>query len=105
MNTVTPEIETEAAIYAEGTRYTKADILAAYRQHDQEIDIQRFCEDVLGIAAEPSYSIAFAKADGSWDIVQTFVASNDDAANAWAEKNYAGQEWYVLNANGDNING
>lgn len=50
MNIITPAIETEAALYAEGTRYTKADILAAYRQHPEDIDIQRFCEDVLGIA-------------------------------------------------------
>lgn len=50
MNTITPEIETEAALYAEGTKYTKADILKAYRQHPEEIDIQRFCEEVLGIS-------------------------------------------------------
>lgn len=51
------------------------------------------------------YSLAFAKEDGSWDIVQTFMAGGDDEANGWAEKHYAGQEWYVLDANGRNING
>lgn len=105
MNKITPEIESEAAIYAAGTNYTKADIIAAYRQHGDEIDIQRFCEDVLGIASDANYSIAFMSTDGSFDIVQAFTAGNDDAANEYAEQNYAGQEWYVLDANGRNING
>lgn len=52
-----------------------------------------------------SYSIAFVKADGSWDIVETFAASDDNAANAYASENYDGQDWYVLDSNGDNING
>ncbi len=60
MKAITPEIESEAAIYAEGTPYTKGDILKAYRGHiavwqgvsAEPLDIQRFCEDVLGIAAE-----------------------------------------------------
>lgn len=52
-----------------------------------------------------NYSVAFVKADGSWDIVQTFVAADDDSANAWAEQHYADQEWCVLDASGNNING
>lgn len=59
--------------------------------------------DTNGGAAE--YQIAFVKADGSWDIVETFTAAGDDAANAWAEKRYAGRDWYVLDAAGNNING
>jgi glycyl-tRNA synthetase beta subunit len=51
---ITAEIETEAAIYAEGTSLTKADILKAYSQHlataDEPLDIQRFCETVLVIS-------------------------------------------------------
>ena len=57
MNIITPEIETEAAIYAEGTRYSKADIITAYTQHPEEIDIQRFCEEVLGISEPTPESI------------------------------------------------
>ena len=57
MNIITPEIETEAALYAEGTKHSKADILAAYRQHPEEIDIQRFCEEVLGISEPTPESI------------------------------------------------
>jgi len=105
MNNITPEIESEAAMYAAGTKYAKGDILAAYRQHAEEIDIQRFCEQVLGIAADSNYSIAFMKTDGSFDVVQAFTAENDHAANEYAEQNYAGQEWYVLDASGNNING
>lgn len=58
---ITPEMESEAAIYAEGTGYTKEDIIAAYRhhQHGEEIDIQTFCERVLKIAngQEPSVTV------------------------------------------------
>lgn len=104
MNTITREIETEAALYAEGSKYTKEDILKAYRQHPEQIDIQRFCEDVLGIALH-EYQIAFVKADGAFDVVQTLLASSDAEANDYAEHAYAGREWYVLDANGRNING
>ena len=51
------------------------------------------------------YTIAFEKSDGEWDVVETFEAADDDAANAYAEQGYAGQEWYVLDTDGDNING
>jgi hypothetical protein len=48
---ITAETETEAAIYAEGTGMTKADIIQAYAKHlataDEPLDIQRFCETVL----------------------------------------------------------
>ena len=56
-------------------------------------------------AGNKNYSLAFVKTDGSWDIPQTFVAVDDDAANEWAEQHYADQEWYVLDAAGRNING
>lgn len=50
---IRPDEETEAAIWAEGTRYTKEDILRAYRIHlsnlDQPLGIQEFCEQGLGI--------------------------------------------------------
>lgn len=52
--------ETEAAIWAEGTQYTKEDILRAYREHiemltedgraDESPTIQSFCEVNLQIA-------------------------------------------------------
>ena len=49
MNSIGPEAETEAAIYAEGTRFSKADILKAYREHGEDIGMQAFCEEILGI--------------------------------------------------------
>ena len=52
-NIITPEIETEAAIWAEGTRFSEQDIIKAYREHlrtaSEPLDIQSFCEQVLGI--------------------------------------------------------
>lgn len=52
-----------------------------------------------------NYSLAFVKADGSFDIVETFAASSNEAANEWAENHYADKEWYVLDNTGRNING
>lgn len=54
---------------------------------------------------EKSYRVAFATEAGRWDVVHTFTAADDDAANAYAEERYAGQDWYVLDAGGRNING
>ena len=51
------------------------------------------------------YRIALVKADGSWDVIETFEAADDDAANAYAEQNHADSDWYVLDADGRNING
>lgn len=51
------------------------------------------------------YRIAFVKADGSWDILETFRAESDASANDYAEQHYADLEWYVLDAAGRNING
>ncbi len=111
-NIITHKIETEAALYAEGTKYTKADILAEYRAHVrraaedgvEHLDIQRFCEDVLGIR-QREYQIAFVREDGSFEVVQNLLAGSDAEANDYAEHAYAGQEWYVLDENGNNING
>jgi hypothetical protein len=65
VNIITPEIETEAALYAEGTKYSKADIIAEYRAHVrraaedgvEHLDIQRFCEGVLRISGPTPESI------------------------------------------------
>jgi hypothetical protein len=50
------------------------------------------------------FKIAFQTEAGGFDVVETFEATDCDAANAYAEKNHAGREWYVLDADGDNIN-
>ena len=52
-----------------------------------------------------TYSIAFAMESGAWDIIETFEAEDDDAANEYAEQDYPDREWYVLDAHGNNING
>ena len=73
--------------------------------HNKGLNAVTACARELGWIAEPEYRIAFAKADGSWDVVETFRAADNDAANEFAEDNYDDQEWYVLDASGRNING
>jgi len=51
------------------------------------------------------YRVAFVRADGEFDVVERFMALDDDGANAYAEQYYDGQEWYVLDSTGRNING
>jgi hypothetical protein len=51
------------------------------------------------------YRIAFVRADGEFDVVDRFTAVDDAGANAYAETYYAGQEWFVLDRDGRNING
>jgi len=51
------------------------------------------------------YRVALAMADGEWEVIDTFEAADDDAANAYAEEHHGDSDWYVLDANGRNING
>jgi hypothetical protein len=51
------------------------------------------------------YRIAYPLTDGEWDVVDTFLASDDTAANRYAETHYIGYEWFVLDDQGRNING
>ena len=56
--------------------------------------------------ARRPYRIAFMlEATGDFEIVKEFEALNDDDANRYAETNYDGQQWYVLDAAGRNVNG
>jgi hypothetical protein len=57
------------------------------------------------VATGREYRVAFVKADGTWDVAETFMAMTREDANAYAERNYAGAEWYVLDDKGRNING
>jgi hypothetical protein len=58
-----------------------------------------------GRPAEREYRIAYATTNGEWDVVKTFRATDNAAANAYAEEHYSGDEWYVLDDAGRNING
>ena len=52
------------------------------------------------------YRVAFMReSDGSFEVVDFFWAVDDDGANAYAETYFAGREWYVLDRDGNNING
>jgi hypothetical protein len=54
---------------------------------------------------ERIYKIAFMlESTGGFEVVETFSASGNYAANHYAKTNYDGQQWYVLNAEGENIN-
>jgi hypothetical protein len=56
-------------------------------------------------ASGREYCIAFVQADGEFDVVDRFMAVDDTGANAYAKQHYAGQDWYVLDSTGRNING
>ena len=58
------------------------------------------------------YYLAFAGGDGGFDVVADFEAEDNGAANKWAEEiedelyaDYESREWYVLDSEGNNING
>ena len=54
----------------------------------------------------PTYQIAVMNgSDGSWDTIETFEATDDDAATAHAEQHHGDIEWYILDSDGDNIYG
>jgi hypothetical protein len=73
---------------------------------DQEMsDLAYHAETRMDETYTKAYQIAVAKEDGSWDILADIRAEHDAAANAIADQHYANEEWYVLDANGDNING
>lgn len=40
-----------------------------------------------------------------WVLLDSIRAADDDAANAYAEANFSEYEWYILDADGNNING
>ena len=72
---------------------------------DDEIEkVAIHCEERLSETYEREYRIAYAATNGEWDVVDTFRAADDAAANAYAEENSVG-EWYVLDDQGRNING
>jgi len=53
-----------------------------------------------------SYQIAFMlEATGEFEVVETFHAADDQAANEYAEQNYGDRPWYVLDSSARNING
>lgn len=52
------------------------------------------------------YRVAFMReADGNFEVVDFFWARDDAGANAYAKTYFGGQEWYVLDSTGRNING
>jgi len=59
------------------------------------------CDNTTG----GEYRIAYVAGGGEWDVVDTFTATDDDAANTYAEATYSGGEWFVLDNTGRNING
>lgn len=62
-------------------------------------------EFVMLMVDGSEYRVAFTREDGEFDVVERFMALDDDAANAYAEQHYSGRDWYVLDRDGQNING
>lgn len=58
-----------------------------------------------------AYQIALVNARGEWDVVETFEADDDQAANAavarYVQEYHPGwvNDWFVLDSEGRNING
>lgn len=51
------------------------------------------------------YCVAFVReSDGSFDVIERFMALDDDAANGYAAERYADRDWYVLDDAMRNIN-
>lgn len=40
-----------------------------------------------------------------FEVLAEFTARNNDAANRYAEENFPDLDWYILNVDGENING
>jgi len=72
---------------------------------DEEIsDLVYHIETRLDETYTKAYSICVPDGDG-WHELDSIRVSDDAAANAYAEANYADREWYVLDSDGQNING
>jgi hypothetical protein len=72
---------------------------------DEEIaDLAYHCEVRLDEAYSKAYEIAIPEGDG-WHVLEGIRVADDEAANAYAEQHYPNHEWYVLDADGNNING
>lgn len=76
---------------------------ALVRQVNRLRDAINFITDEA--KTERTYHVAVVRESGEWDIIDTFTAADDDSANAYAEQNHDGIEWYVLDDNRRNING
>lgn len=57
-------------------------------------------------APQHDYSVALVNgSDGSFEVIEQFTATDDAEANAYAKQRYPEDEWFVLDAQGQNING
>jgi hypothetical protein len=56
--------------------------------------------------AQADYSVALVNgSDGSFEVIEQFTAASDAEATAYAEHHYSEDDWFVLDAQGKNING
>lgn len=100
----TPTSEDEARkLWADMERIFAAD---AGTGIDEE-DFVDAVEEMQEKFEDKTYKIAFAteSTPDNWHVVETFQAKSDEEANAYAEKNYADRDWYVLDQSRKNING
>jgi hypothetical protein len=50
------------------------------------------------------FFIAVADEQGNWDVLERIEKPSAVAATAYAERMHAGIDWYVLDANWNNVN-
>jgi hypothetical protein len=72
---------------------------------DDEIsDVAYHIETRMDETYTKAYSIAVPDGDG-WHELDSIRVADDATANEYAEKHFADREWYVLDSEGNNING
>lgn len=75
---------------------------------DEEIgDLAYHAETIMDEAYTKAYDIVTFEGFNmdTVNVLESIRMTDDAAATAYAEEHHAGQEWYVLDANGQNING
>ena len=104
---ITTDRETVDVMLVDGVAYQQSewDALDSADYERDESGRWLFQGQPFAGTVERIYRIAFMlESTGDFEIVETFSTSGNHAANHYARKNYDGRDWYVLNAEGENIN-
>ena len=75
---------------------------------DEEIsDLAYHAENLMLQTYTKLYSIGINEGynQDQWVLLDSIRVENDDQANAYAEANFSEYEWYIRDADGNNING
>ncbi len=74
---------------------------------DEMCDIAWHAESLMDQAYTKAYDIVIYEGcnNDQIHVLDSIRVDNDAAANAYADDHYADHEWYILDAEGNNING